>query len=94
MWEMGRLDQQTESAFQLLNNGFGEGGEVDTWVCIVDEFGQLCDTFGIGFGLELEAFRLEDGLEFLVVGDDTVVDDGELEIWVGSICLKHAYIRT
>jgi hypothetical protein len=51
---------------------------------IEDVFGQLGDTFGVGFGLKLESLLFEEELEFLVVGNDTIVNDGEFPCWVGS----------
>ena len=36
--------------------------------------------FGIGLSLEVVSLLLEDELELLVVGDDTVVDDSELVV--------------
>ena len=49
------LEQETESALQLLDDGLCEGGEVDAWVLSVDVLGQLGNGLGVGLGLESEA---------------------------------------
>jgi hypothetical protein len=51
----------------------------------VDVLGELGNGLGVGLGLKLEALAFEEGLEFLVVGDDAVVDDGEFPIRVGAV---------
>jgi hypothetical protein len=53
-------------------------------VLVVEELGELGDALGVGFGLEAEALGLEQSLELLVVGDDAIVDDGELPVGVGA----------
>ena len=78
MGVVNRLEQQTESAFQLLDHRLGEDGELNVRVLVVQVLGQLGDTLGVGLGLEAEALALQQGLQFLVVGDDTIVNDGEL----------------
>jgi hypothetical protein len=52
-------------------------------VLVVDVLGQLGNALGVGLGLEAEALALEEGLQLLVVGDDTIVNDGELPVGVG-----------
>lgn len=72
------LDEETVSSLKLLNDGLGEVGEANGWVLVVDVLDQLGNAFGIGLSLESEALALKQGLELLVVGDDTIVDNGEL----------------
>lgn len=81
---VNRLHQKTESTLQLLDDGLGEGGEVDAWVLIVDVLGELGNSLSVGFGLEAETLRFEQYSQFLVVGDDTVVNDGELPFGIRS----------
>lgn len=82
--EVDGLEQKTEGALELLDDGLHEGGEVDVGVLVEDVLGQLGDGLGIGLSLESEALGLEQGSQLLVVGDDTIVDDGELPLGVGS----------
>ncbi len=49
---------------------------------IVEVLGQLGDALGVCIGLEAETSSLQESLQFLVVGDDTVVDDGELPLGI------------
>jgi hypothetical protein len=73
-----RLDEETEGALELLDDGLDERGEAELGVLAVDVLGELGNGLGIGLGLELVALALEENLQLLVVCDDTVVDDGEL----------------
>jgi hypothetical protein len=50
----------------------------------VEVLGQLGDALSIGLGLESEALALEQGLQLLVVGNNTIVDDSELPRRVGA----------
>lgn len=52
MREVDGLEQETESALKLLDDGLGEGDEVDVRVCLVDVLGELCDGLSVGLGLE------------------------------------------
>jgi hypothetical protein len=78
------LDKKTVSTLKLLDDGLGQVGETDVGVLVVDVLGQLGNALGVGLGLESEALALEKGLELLVVGNDTIVDDGELPRGVRS----------
>lgn len=82
---MYTLQQQTERALQLLNDGLGQGGEVDCGVLVKDVLGQLRNRLGIRLRLKLHALTLQQLLELLVVGDDTIVDDRELPLRVGAV---------
>lgn len=73
-----RLDEQAIGALEFLDDGLGEVGETDLGVLVVNVLCELGNALGIGLGLELETLAAEQGLEFLVVCNDTVVDDGEL----------------
>lgn len=72
------LDQQSVGTLELVNDSLGEVGEANIGVLVVQVLGELSNALGVGFGLELEALGAQEGLELLVVGDDTIVDDGEL----------------
>lgn len=85
MWVVNGLDEKTESALKLLNDSLDQRGEAEIRVLSVDVLGELCDCLSIGLGLELVALALEQSLQFLVVCDDTVVDDGELPVGVGPV---------
>ena len=84
---MDRLHQKAESALELLNDGFGKDGEVNIWVLVEQEFGKLGDAFSVGVGLESKALGFEEGLQFFVVGDDTIVNDSELPLGVRPITI-------
>lgn len=78
------LDEQTVGTLELVDNGLGEVGEANLGVLVVDVLGELGNALGIGLGLKLEALALEKNLQLLVVGNDTIVDDGEFPGGVGS----------
>lgn len=78
------LEEKTEGTLELLDDGLCEKSEVDSWVLIVDVFGELGDSLSVGLGLELETLALKKGPQLLVVGDDTIVDDRELPVGVRS----------
>ena len=76
--EVHALDEQTESALELLDHRLDEGGEVNARVLIEDVLGQLRNSLSIRLRLELEALGAQQLLQFLVVCDDAVVHHGEL----------------
>jgi hypothetical protein len=85
---MGVVDgfnEQTVGALELLDHGLGKLGEADARVVIVKVLCKLGDALGIGLGLELEALSSQQGLELLVVGDDAIVDNGELPVGVRAV---------
>jgi hypothetical protein len=86
MGVVDRLDQQTIGTFKLLDDGLDEVGEANLGVLVVDVLGELGNALGVGLRLELEALAGQESLELLVVGDDTVVDNGELPVGVRSVC--------
>lgn len=84
MWVVDGFHQKTESTLQLLDDCLCQICEANGWVLVVDVFGQLGNALGIGLGLESESLCGQEGLEFFVVGDDSIVDDGELPVRIGS----------
>ena len=50
-----------------------------------DVLGQLGNGLSVGLGLETHALGLQEHAQFLVVCDDTVVDNGELPLGVGAV---------
>lgn len=85
MGVVDRLDKQSIGTLELLDNSLDEIGETNLGVLVVDVLGQLGNALGIRLGLKLEALAGEQGLELLVVGDDTVVDNNELGVGVGAV---------
>lgn len=79
------LEKETKGTLELLDDGLCQDGEVDVRVKVVEIFGEFGDALGVRFGLEAEAFTLQEGSEFLVVGDDAIVDDGKLPTLVRSV---------
>lgn len=90
MGVVDRLDQQSIGTLKLLDNSLDEIGESNLGVLVVDVLGELGNALGIRLGLKLEALAGEQGLELLVVGDDTVVDNNELGVGVGSVYCQFA----
>lgn len=95
---MNGLQQKPESSLKLLNDGLCKSGEVNARVPLVDVLGELGDTFCVGFGLKNISLVFQEGLQFLVVCDDTVVDYREMELWVTPIqkisnIVLHIYFR-
>jgi hypothetical protein len=78
------LDEKTISTLELLDDSLGKVGEANGRVLVVDVLGELGNALSVGLGLELEALGLEESLQLLVVGDDTVVDNAELPVGVRS----------
>lgn len=84
---MDRLENEGEGSLELLDNALDERGKVGlaTLSRVVKVLAENGNGFGVGVALELEATLFEDHPEFSEVGDDTVVNDGELVGWVGSM---------
>ena len=78
------LDEKTVSTLELLNDSLGQVGEANGRVLVVDVLCELGNALSVGLSLELETLGLEESLKLLVVGDDTVVDDGEFPVGVRS----------
>jgi hypothetical protein len=83
MGVVDRLDEKTKSTLELLDDSLDERWEAQVWVLRVDVLCELSNGLGIRLRLELEALALEQGLELLVVCDDSVVDNAELPVGVG-----------
>lgn len=79
------LDEKTVGTLEFLNDSLGKVCEANLGVLVVDVLCELGDALSIGLGLESEALALEQGLQLLVVGDDTIVNDGELPVGVGPV---------
>ena len=77
------LEEKTKGTLELLDDGLDERREAQVGVLAVDVLCELGNGLGVGLSLELEALALEQGLELLVVCDDSIVDDGELPVRVG-----------
>ena len=58
MWVVYRLQQETKSTLELLDDRLSKDREINVWVLIVDVFGELRNGLSIGLGLELETFAL------------------------------------
>ncbi|KAI9172071.1 proteasome regulatory particle subunit Rpt4 [Paramyrothecium foliicola] len=72
------LDQQAVGTLKLLNDSLGKVGHANVRVLVMDVLGQLGNALSISLSLELEALADQESLKLLVVGDDAIVDDGEL----------------
>jgi hypothetical protein len=72
------LEEKTESALKLLDDGFCEDSEFDVWVLAIKVLGQLGDAFGVGIGLEAESFGFQQRLQLLIVGNNAIVNNAKL----------------
>ena len=98
------LDEKAVGTLKLQDDSLGQVGQADGRVLVVQVLGQLGNALGIGLGLESEALALEQSLELLVIGDDTIVNDAEFPCGIrpakgGDVCqqrpaLKKAKART
>lgn len=77
MWVVDRLEQKTKGPLKFFDDRFREYKEFNVWVLIVEVFGKLGDAFCVCLRLELETLALEKDLQFLVVGDDAIMNDGK-----------------
>lgn len=80
-----RLDEQTVGTLKLKDDRLGEVGEANIRVLVVEVLGELGDALGVGLRLELESLGAEESPQLLVVGDDTIVNDGEFPGGVGPV---------
>jgi hypothetical protein len=62
-------------------------------VRVVNILGQFRNGFRVRVRLKDESIFLENGTEFLVIGDDTVVNDGEFIGRVGTMRMRVAFRR-
>jgi len=85
---MYRLHKETKGALEFFDDGFSESGEINVRVRVVEELGQFCNALGVRLGLEFESFTLEQGSEFFVVGNDTIVDNCKFPLRIRSCTLS------
>ncbi|KAI1547229.1 GlmS Glucosamine 6-phosphate synthetase contains amidotransferase and phosphosugar isomerase domain [Pyrenophora tritici-repentis] len=78
MGVVNRLEEQTKGTLEFLDDSLDKRGEAQVGVFAPDVLCELCNSLGVGLGLELEALALKQRLEFFVVCDDAIVYDGEL----------------
>jgi hypothetical protein len=83
---MDTLEEQSISALKFPHNKLGELREVDVaFLLIKDVLGELGNTLGVGLCLEDVSLVLENGLQFAVVGNDTVVDNDKLGLGIAPV---------
>lgn len=92
MGEMHGLDKEAEGTLELLHDSLREDSEVNVRLLVEQVLGQLSDALGISLCLEAEALALQQSSEFLVVGDDSIMDNGELPVHVRSVDVKGVFI--
>jgi hypothetical protein len=76
-----------ETTHKLLDDGLDELGKVQSLVglAVPDISTENGDNFGIGVGVERVSALVQDVLQLLVVGDDTVVDQAEFRRSVANV---------
>ena len=55
---------------------------------LIDIFGKLSNAFGISISFECDTLLFKKSLDFLIVGDNTVVYDGEFVFGVGTVRMR------
>ena len=83
---MTRLENKGERSLQLLQNSLDQGSESELLVLVrvVHIFGEDSNSLGIGLGLKLVPALLQDLAELSAVGNDTIVDNDEVGVGIGT----------
>lgn len=92
MREMNGLQEKTKSTLKFFDDCLCKNSEINVRMLIVQEFGKFGNAFGISVGFEAESLGFEKGLEFFVVGDDTIVNDGEFPVRVRSVIIAVSWL--
>lgn len=79
------LDDESESSLKAVRNSSQQLDERNLGVLVVEVLAQLGNNFSIGLRFEDESLLEELVLEFLVVGDDTIVNSDEFVVSVRSV---------
>jgi hypothetical protein len=77
--------------YQLLDDGLDKRSEGQVSIglfSVIDILCELGNTLSVSLALKDIAILLQDSLELLVVGNDTVVNDGELAGSVRSVRMR------
>lgn len=74
---VNRLKKQSESSLKLCDDGLGKGRHVNVRVLVVDVLSEDSNALSVGLRLEVLALALQQNLQLLVVGDDTIMDNGK-----------------
>jgi hypothetical protein len=77
--------------YQLLDDSLDERSEGQVSIglfSVIDILCELGNTLSVSLALKDIAILLQDSLELLVVGNDTVVNDGELAGSVRSVRMR------
>lgn len=85
MGEVNRLNKETKSTLELLHDSLCEDSEVNLWLLVEEILGKLSNALGVGLRFKAEALALQQSSEFFVVGDDTIVDNGEFPAQVRPV---------
>ena len=82
-----RQNKEKKRTHQLLDDRLDESGEVRLAALgrVVEVLAEHGDGLGVGLGLKLVTALRQHKLEFAVVCDDAVVDDGEVCVGVGAL---------
>lgn len=83
--KVDRFDEQAVGALELGDDGLGQVDKVEVGVLVVEVLCELGNALSVGLGLKFVALGAQEGLKLLVVGDDSVVDDGKLPGRVRSV---------
>lgn len=75
------------ATYKLLDDRFDKvsEGQVRVLLSVKDVLGELGNTFSVGLGLEGDPLLFQEGLDFLEVCNDTIVDNGELSVRVRAV---------
>ena len=83
---MDTLEEQSIGSLKFPNHKFGELRKVDVALLLIkDVFGELSNTFRVCLCFEDVSLILENGLQFAVICDDTVVDNNEFSFRITPV---------
>lgn len=82
---MDRLDKETKCTLKFLHDGLGKNREVDVRLLLEEVLGKLGDALSVGLCLKPETLAFQESSELLVVGNDTIVNDGKFPAQVRSV---------
>ena len=89
---MYTYSQTNFKAYQFFNHSFNQGMEI--WslsgglLLVPNVEGQLGYALGVRFTFKLVALLLKERLQFLVIGNDSIVDDSELITRIGAVRVR------
>ena len=91
---MNTLEEESVCSFKFTNDEFCELRKVDVALLLIKDI--LCEfrnTFGIRLSFKDVALILENGLQFAVIRNDTVVNDDKLSFGIAPTCQSRQVVE-